>query len=524
MRAQQQFESYRRRQLPITYGRSAASDCDVRIGRFCYWHDDTDDPPAEPERIGAARAAFVRALDSLGALTPDDTWLVGQRVRYLVEAGRPADALRAAAECRAAAWWCDALAGFAHHSLGAYHAADSVFARSVAALPDKERCTWTDLTKLLPDGFAKAYARVPCARRDSINAVVWWLADPLWSEHGNDLRTEHYARLTMTQLVQQARSAHDLAWGADMAQLMLRYGWPTAWSRSPPSTYDAGRVSVIGHEASPSFEFIPSARALQDPLRAEARDWVPLAARPTTRYAPLYARHLRELTPQIAWFSRGDSAVLVIAYDVREAGDTVFIRDSVAASVALSRGPSDLAVARAAIVGRHGALVVPSARSPALVSVEVRDSALRALARGRLATRPPSDSAISDLMLFERDGDLPDTFERAAARALGTLRVSRSAPFGLYWELYGPLAAASDVTYALTVERVSASMVRRLAERIRLAQPVRPVRQSFDEARATASRSLLVDVSHIPAGKYRLTLRVTAGARAASASREIDVR
>ncbi|MGH7714201.1 MAG: hypothetical protein ACREOG_23175, partial [Gemmatimonadaceae bacterium] len=63
-RAQQQFESQRRHLLPVTHGRSGSSECDVRVGRFCYWHDDADDLPAEPQRVAIAREEFLRALDS----------------------------------------------------------------------------------------------------------------------------------------------------------------------------------------------------------------------------------------------------------------------------------------------------------------------------------------------------------------------------------------------------------------------------------------------------------------------------
>jgi len=524
VRAQQQFESYRRRQLPVTYGRYWSNDCDLRIGRFCYWHDEADDPPPEPERIATARARFLSALDSVALRAPEDGWILGQRVRYLVEAGRGADALRAATACSAEPWWCAALAGFAQHALGDYSASDSAFARSVAAMAPADRCRWTDLSDLLPDGFHRTYRAVPCARRDSINAHIWWLADPRWSSAGNDLRSEFYARLTMAALVRQARSAHDMVWGDDMAELMLRYGWPTAWSRSPPSAYDLARISVVGHDPAPSFEFIPNAEALRNPLHSEVTDWTPLAERPTTRYAPAYAKYFRELTPQVAWFARGDSAAVVVGYDVRIERDTVFTRDSVEAAVVLSRAPSDIALARSSMGARRGALIVPAPRDSILLSVEISDSAARAVARGRLGIRPPVDSAISDLLLFDGADGLPETFEGVAERALGALTVGRDAPFGVYWELYGALAQARDVTYSITVEPASPSILRRLAERARLTQPMRSVQLMFDDARAAASRSLIVDVSHIPAGRYRLTLRVSTGETSTQTSRDIVVR
>ncbi|MEW5918124.1 MAG: hypothetical protein AB1762_17105 [Gemmatimonadota bacterium] len=523
-RAQLQFESYRRRQLPVAHGRTGSSDCDVRLGRFCYWHDDAEDLPSEPEPIGKARDSFVRTLDSLARDNPADPWIAGQRVRYRVEAKRPQDALHAALGCSDAGWWCAALSGFAKHALGDYSGADSAFAAALEHMPGAQRCEWTDLRHILPDDYQGKYRRIPCDRRDSINAHIWWLADPRWGGAGNDLRTELYARLTMAEMVRQSRSTHNMAWGDDMAELMLRYGWPTAWSRGWPSASDPTQISVVGHEPSPSFEFMPSGRTLEEPLAPRLDGWTPLAERPVTRYAPAYANHFRELQPQIAWFARGDSAVVVVGYDVRIPADTVFTRDSVEAAAVLSLGPGDAAIARGLDGKRHGALVLATRRDSAIVSVEVLDSNAKALARARVGVRPPSDTNISDLLLFEGTGDLPRTFEDATARALGTLTVLRSEPFGVYWELYGDIAQADSVTYSVSVERRSTSLLRRFAERVRLAQPVLPVRMSFDAGRAAASRALVVDVGHIPPGRYTLTLRVATSGESATTQREIEVR
>ncbi|HJU74804.1 MAG TPA: hypothetical protein VJ717_13765 [Gemmatimonadaceae bacterium] len=526
MRAQQQFESFRRRQLPVTGGRSGSSDCDVRIGRFCYWHDDADALPAEPERIAAARVALLRALDSLARVNASDEWLVGQRIRYLVEADRAHDARRAANECRGTLWWCSALTGFAEHALGDYAAADTAFSQALVAMPEAERCKWLDLSDLVPEDYRKEYGAVPCARRDSVNAHVWWLADPRWADTGNDLRTEVFARLTMSHLVQQARSAHDMAWGEDMAELMLRYGWPTAWSRTMPSSVDPTRISVVGHEPSPSFEFMPAGRAIKDALRADSANWTPTADRPTTRYAPKYARRFAGVAPQVAWFARGDSAAVVVAYEVGSR-DTVFRRDSVTGAVALSRGPTDFAVAQSGTGARRNALVLGTRREPALVSVEVADSSAGAYGRARFGIAPPADSALSDILLFERGEGLPRDFAAAVGRALGTLTVAREREFGLYWELYGNLARSQTVTYSVTVERIGAGWLRRLAERVRLRDRPQPVRVGFDDhpgVQNVAARSLFIDVSHIPAGRYRLTLTAHSGDVEARRERVIEVK
>src|SRR5881628_303284 len=116
--AQAEFESVRRHNLPTQFG-AGGTDCDERIGRFCFWYDDgaasPGSPPPEPERIGRARDRLVARLDTAAAAVPGDDWIAGQRVRYLLQSGRSADALAAAQACRAAPWWCEALAGLAQH-------------------------------------------------------------------------------------------------------------------------------------------------------------------------------------------------------------------------------------------------------------------------------------------------------------------------------------------------------------------------------------------------------------------------
>jgi hypothetical protein len=72
----------------------------------------------------AARARLLATLDSIGALLPGDRWILGQRVRYFMEAGRPLAADSMAVQCAgrtavsATASWCLALAGYTAQQLG----------------------------------------------------------------------------------------------------------------------------------------------------------------------------------------------------------------------------------------------------------------------------------------------------------------------------------------------------------------------------------------------------------------------
>src|SRR3989440_4548220 len=111
-RAEAAFESTRRLSLPERPG-GWSGICGQRIGRICYFYegDDTDSAPPEPARIREARARLLAALEEAGSALPGDEWIAGQRVRYLLEDSQPARAARVAEQCRAVAWWGEALAG-----------------------------------------------------------------------------------------------------------------------------------------------------------------------------------------------------------------------------------------------------------------------------------------------------------------------------------------------------------------------------------------------------------------------------
>src|SRR5947209_15579910 len=123
-RAQATFEATRRASLPESPG-GWSDICGQRIGRICYWYEDggdNDSAPPEPKRIREARARLLAALEDAGAALPGDEWILGQRVRYLLEDSEPGRAARVAEQCRAVAWWCEALAGRVRHLTGRFAA------------------------------------------------------------------------------------------------------------------------------------------------------------------------------------------------------------------------------------------------------------------------------------------------------------------------------------------------------------------------------------------------------------------
>src|SRR4051812_5490556 len=155
------FERKRRQMLPRFYPGTA--DRCLIVGRFCEWHPDLEDStvPEEGENIRRARNELLRELQKAGASLPGDDWIIGQRLRYLVE-GKDTTALSVARSCLATRWWCDALTGFALHATGQFAAADSAYAAALAGMPADRKCHWLNLAPLLDDDIRKPYKKMSC--------------------------------------------------------------------------------------------------------------------------------------------------------------------------------------------------------------------------------------------------------------------------------------------------------------------------------------------------------------------------
>ena len=530
--AQAAFERTRRANLPLENG-GTSGRCDVRVGRFCYWWDDGEFPaPPEPSKTKAARGALLERLAHGAQRVPGDGWIAGQRVRYLVEDGRAEDAVSAARDCRADASWCTALAGFAFHAAGDFVRADSAFNVALAAMPERERCHWTDVSLLLEGDARKAYERRSCAQRGEFEARFWALSRPLYLVPGNDLRTEHFARLTMVRLIRMSGYPHDIAFGDDSEELLVRYGWETGWTRGPASISDPFDVHVIGHEPTPAFDFVPATDVLVVPDSARASDWELHDRMAQSRYAPRYARSVGELDHQIAFFRRGDSALVVAAFDAT--AQTGFAHDTIDAALAIApaASPDSAIISRDSAALRRGVLMTTAEWRPAIISVETRDSAERRVARARAVFRPPSSGGrvtISDLLLFDDPAHLPTSLDEATARARGSMKVDRSKPVGVYWEMYGVSPTGETLAYRLTVTRERTPWYRRAAEKLGVVERRAPVRMQWDEPSARPgaahARALAVDFSTLPEGRYRIELRLETGSLTiATATRTVDVK
>jgi hypothetical protein len=535
--AQADFEGTRRFNLPTAFGHADGA-CDARVGRFCYWSEGGDrsthappPPPSEPERIRRARERLLHTLDSVAALLPGDPWIAGQRVRYLVEGGRSADALAAARACRADVWWCEALAGFALHVAGAYAPADSVYRAVLRDMPPEQRCRWRDVSVLLDGELGRRYRGLRCDQREPFEERLWWLAQPLYAVRGNERRTEHFARATLARIAQDARSTYGVSWGDDLRELTLRYGWPLYWTQEPSGWALGSGGAVTGHGAEPDVHFLPDARRFVDPVNSLAEDWVPDPRPARERYAPAYAFAVAPLAHQVALFRRGDSCLVVAAYDASR--DTALARTPVTAALVLARDErGEPEIERRDVAGSADEIVAKTACAPALLSLEVTSMGGRRAARARFGVRPPPAPAggvsVSDIVLFDPPDSLPTELAGILVYVRGSGSVRADARVGLFWEIYGLDAAGEPLTTAVSVTPAHAGWLRRATESLGLAARRGSVRLEWRELPqvrgAMAGRALALDLTGLSAGRYRIEVALeAAGDRRAVANREIEV-
>ena len=529
-RAQADFELTHRDYLPEGYGGESGGEfCDARVGRFCYWSDDDDSiAPAESPRVVHARTRLLATLDSIATLLPGDDWIAGQRVRYRLDAGDTAGAVGTARSCGATRWWCASLAGLAMHEDGDVAGADSAFAAALAGMTDAERCRWTDISLLLDGSLADHYHRLGCAARDSLAERIWWLSAPLYLVGVDDFRAEILSRMTRARIEERARPTQT-SWGDDVRELMLRYGWSTWYSRILPDIGSTAEPSIVGHDPSPSFAFLPASAAVDSPFTLTA-DQFDLSARDArVRYAPGYLRSLHPLRHQLTVFRRGDSALVVAALDVHD-DSTLSGRKLVSGLFLWTSSRQDVYSVHDDS-GNRDVLTATAPWRPLVIGLEVLARRDRNAARSRVGRRLPprgSGMSISDLLLYAPREATPRRLSDVLPDALPSTRVHRRDPLGLYWETYGLAPQGEMTSISVTIARIDHGWIRRAAEVLRIAHQGTPMsvrwREMPESATGIASRAVAVDLSRLPTGRYVVSLTETADGHApVTVSRRIDI-
>jgi hypothetical protein len=524
-REQERFERFRRLRLPRT-GHGGAGECDEKVGRFCLWHGRSDgrEPPEEAAPVGERRERLLERLATAATLQPGDPWIAGQRVFYLVEAGRPEAAIAALAGCAAEPWWCAALEGYAHHAAGTFPAAEIAFDRALRAMPPQRAERWTDIEVLLETDDLRRIRRLEAEDREALVRRLWWLSDPLWMVPGNERRTEHLARRVGAEISARSASTEGFSWGRDLEELLLRYGAPTSWEWVRSAPWSTAAESMRTYHASGARSFVPRIGEIVDhPVGpgAFALD----RSRARSRYAPAYAR-FQDIEPQVAVFRREAESVVVAAYSIP--ADSLVQGDTLESTLFLVAAADGAPHSSAfSTVASTGSLTVRAPARPTILSLEVLARGSRRAFRSRqglvLEPLPSGVRAISDILLLRDAEPLPGSLEEAAPRARGADIVEVAETFGLFWELYG---VEGEVLVSVTIAGRTGGL-RRLAQAVGLAAPRPPLRVRWREQPAGGSvspRALAISIPDLSPGTY--TLRVAAespGAEPLVSSREIRV-
>lgn len=559
---QARFERLRVRRLPLALGGSGPP-CDDVIGRLCIWDDGSDDwtPKQEHAETSRARRELLDTLASLAETVPGDPWIFGQRIRYGVEAGLQVDARAAAgrlddAELLARScglpepWRCDAYLGFVLHWRGRIVEAERVFARALADMPVELRRSWTDSEPVLGRELADWLAVHP----DSARALdrVWFLADPLFLSPGNDRRTGHFSRWTHAMASERARNPHGMLWGDDMAEVLVRYGWPVGWEKHWPragqrSHSVTGRDAPAATRAFPGPDVLGFPKAPDRPTDAdEPVRWISPEGHARTTYLSPYLDSLGGLDGQIGRFWRGREVVLVAAARLPK----VFGAPPAAREPGVhAPGSPQPATVQAGLFLAPAASVRIDALPTADLTLDVRASAMAGAAvrlRGRTPTvdwgvasleawwpegrralrartglglRPlsPDLFALSDLVLLE-PGTAPADLGQLLPALRASPEVEGNETLGLALELYGLGYRAESVEFRAWVEDRDPGLFRRLARRLGLAEPSEIVALQWSEAGPDRPRPLFrafrLRLPKLEPGRYEVVVRATAPGRA----------
>ena len=299
---------------------------------------------------------------------------------------------------------------------------------------------------------------------------------------------------------------------------------------------DGDGISVVGMEPMPSYRYIPAGFVLFDPPLSDSAAWRPQLPPVMGRYAPAFAKSLVELEHQKAVFKRGDSAIVVMAYETKNtrAVSGAPMRVALAVTPAAEVIKDFLAIRDSA--PPSGVLTVKAPWGPLLMSAEATAPSRNAVARARYGVGPQRGPAarviLSDLLFYKKYGAFPTSVEEVAPHAIPTERVNAKEPLGVYWEAYGTNPDGERMKIALTVMREikdgdEPGFFRRMGRAIG-GRDATPVSVSVDEVTprgtTTTSRAIELDVSTLTKGAYIVTLEVTlAGQPAMHAEHRIEV-
>ncbi|MDE2762951.1 MAG: hypothetical protein OXQ94_00705 [Gemmatimonadota bacterium] len=495
---QSRFERHELRHLPLTLG-GDIPECDEIIGRFCIWDEgDTGwTPKEEAEEIVKARNELLDELEAVAREIPGDHWVFGQRIRYLFEAGRHAQAASLARRCALPARWrCDAYLGYVLYRAEDISGAEQAFRRALESMPAEMRVEWTDPDPVLDRELRRWLSEQP----DSAAAVdrLWKLGDGLLLTEGNDRWTAHLSRWVYAMSSEEARNPFGIRWGDDLTEIIVRYGWTTGWERSwPQGGLLPAADRVAGRGDPQAFRtFSPGAVLERDPGGPERVPWEVAEGHARSTHRPPFVDSLDVLDAQAGRFWRQDGVVVVgawtaprpglaeVAGGARGAAGKPEEASAVSADV---REPVSKPVRAGLFVEQDGVVAMDaratgvdpggpvrlSGHAPfadwGVLSMEVWAPATRQAARHRLAMGfrevPPDLFTLSDLMLLEPRSE-PEDLDAMVEVLRPSTDAGGDEVLGLAFEVYGLRSPNESVGFKAWVEKRDEWLITRLVRRL----------------------------------------------------------
>lgn len=539
-------------------------------------------PPNSREPLRRDREQLIAVLTAAQATYPNDVWISGQRLRFILDQRSPNRAVEAARACQGSVTACTSLMGLAQDHAGNVVKAEAAyrFVDSIANIPtatDTAPCVNAETWLLIRPGDRGNLQRKSCAEQRAFVERMWWLADPLWSVPGNERYVQHESRRVHASLRAVMDRDERYVWsrlggGDAMRELVVRYGWPgyTYW---PGGTFEE-EISKIREDPShprlalPPYTakeysidrtaLLPSVSGIQNPFDLTPDQWslhLPEGTDPDSWWPQEHMMLWTKLMPlapgqQGQW--RRDSTILFsMAVDNALHGlDTAATGPSKAMLVGSTDAHSITPFFAAPVAeGQTLRMHAEFPSRPFVMSAEILARTQREPARRlRYGLRPPpslremkaGEVALSDpvfLTVPSRDVVLPNNLSAASVFMAGTTDFTRSDLLALYWESYG-FAPTDSVTFELRINRrEERNVARAIGSALGLVSALKDsvsIKWSEPDARNGASiiagakpiigRSVAVDLKSLPAGTYVATIEMRRGATTARSERKFTLR
>jgi len=457
---------------------------------------------------------------------PASAYAMGQAIYALTKFGHGRQARELADTCSADPWWCGMFRGYVAHSMGLDPEAEQHFRGAWPHAPVAERCLFGDAFWLLGewDQRTPGIASLPAARqttasrdcslRVAASDTLLWLADPLFSQEGNDRWTEHMARALAGHFAAQIRRARR---GGDVPQRYLDHDWAMRIRRGPWDAYESAPgggsqgLSLWTSQESARYHFVPNVGPddFSDPtwrLEGDLR---------TEGYTPLGPSFV-EIPAQIARFRRGDSLRVAAAAGLMDSPLDRVLEGT--AHLVLSDGPWSFPVHRTREVRRENPVfLATAARETYVVGMEVETRLGVGWHRESLAPLAAEGPELSDILLFDptaspEGGRMPadaDSLASVHAWMLASSAMASGSGLGVFWETYGA-EEGTVLDMDLALERNRGGLVERLTGLLPVNARSAQGRVSWTEEAMGEihPRTLVLDLTGVEAGEYALVLRV----------------